>query len=237
VQFAPDGSPVELYLRLPSRVEDAALIHGLLPPGGSVLDLGCGTGRLAEPLAALGHPVTGVDNEPQMLAALRLTRGVLADIATLDLGERFDGVLLMSHFVDSADTAMVAAMLATVRRHLHDAGVAVVERHQPGWASTCTESTREIDGVRLTFHDLHRSGGVLSATMRYDFDGHTIEQRISIRDRDDNQLAELADAAGLRPDRRLNPTGTLVTLRPTTRHRPANHRSTDQRQTRACRVG
>jgi Methyltransferase domain len=53
-----------------------------------VLDLGCGTGRLAEPLARLGHPVTGVDNSPQMLAALRHAAGVCAEITTLQLGSR-----------------------------------------------------------------------------------------------------------------------------------------------------
>jgi RimJ/RimL family protein N-acetyltransferase len=75
VDVAPDGSPVALYLRLPERAAEAVLIHDLLPAGGTVLDLGCGTGRLAEPLARLGHPVTGVDNCPQMLAALRAAAG------------------------------------------------------------------------------------------------------------------------------------------------------------------
>jgi 2-polyprenyl-3-methyl-5-hydroxy-6-metoxy-1,4-benzoquinol methylase len=74
--IAPDGSPVRLYRRLAPRTEDAALIHGILPAGASVLDLGCGTGRLAEPLAELGHPVTGVDNEPEMLAELAAAAGM-----------------------------------------------------------------------------------------------------------------------------------------------------------------
>lgn len=36
--------------------------------GGPVLDLGCGDGRVAEALAALGLPVTAVDSSPAMLA-------------------------------------------------------------------------------------------------------------------------------------------------------------------------
>jgi len=75
MNIAPDGSPVQLYLSLSARTEDAAVIHALLPTGGTVLDLGCGTGRLAEPLAELGHRVTGVDNEPAMLGALRRATG------------------------------------------------------------------------------------------------------------------------------------------------------------------
>jgi SAM-dependent methyltransferase len=214
MQIAPDGSPVQLYLRLPERTEEAELIHGLLPAGGSVLDLGCGTGRLAEPLVRLGHPVTGVDNEPAMLAALRLATGVRADLATLDLATRFDAVLLMSHFVDSADDGEVETLLSAIRRHLRDDGFAVVERYPPGWATTCVESTRETDGVRYVFGDLERSGERLTATIRYEFDGLSAEQRFTVRDAHDERLGELAGRAGLRLEASLNPTGTLVLLRP-----------------------
>jgi SAM-dependent methyltransferase len=214
VRTAPDGSPVELYRRLPERVEEAELVHALLPPGGSVLDLGCGTGRLAEPLARLGHPVTGVDNEPEMLAALRLATGVCADITTLDLGpRRFDGVLLMSHFVDSADLELVTAALRAVRRHLRDGGLAVVERHRPGWVDEATESSREADGVRFTLTDVERAGEVLTATIRYELDGQRAEQRFSVRDVDDGRLAALAAGAGLRFESSLNDARTLALLR------------------------
>jgi SAM-dependent methyltransferase len=214
MRTAPDGSPVELYRRLPDRVEDAALIHDLVPPGGSILDLGCGTGRLAEPLARLGHPVTGVDNEPEMLAALRLATGVHADIPTLDLGRGFDAVLLMSHFVDTADGAFVDGVLRAVRRHLREDGLAVVERHPPGWVATCTESSREAGGIRYILTDLDRAGDVLTATIRYEFDGLSAQQRFSVRDLDDARLAEAAAAAGLRFEASLNPARTLVALRP-----------------------
>ena len=216
MRIAPDGSPVELYRRLPPRTEEAALIHGLLPPGASVIDLGCGTGRLAEPLAALGHAVTGVDNEPEMLAELRLAEGVRADIERLDLGRRFDAGLLMSYFVDTADRPFVDAVLGTLRRHVHSGGFGIVERHPPGWVFSCAESTRDIDGVRYTLGDLVRTADVLTATIRYEFDGQAVEQRFSVRNVDDDRLAELASTAGFRVDGVLNPSGTLVLLRPTT---------------------
>jgi SAM-dependent methyltransferase len=38
--------------------------------GGPVVDLGCGTGRVALHLARRGHEVIGVDREPELLAAL-----------------------------------------------------------------------------------------------------------------------------------------------------------------------
>src|SRR5690606_3834231 len=41
-----------------------------LPDGAKVMDFGCGDGRVAIPLRALGYDVTGVDSSPRMLALL-----------------------------------------------------------------------------------------------------------------------------------------------------------------------
>lgn len=214
MRIAPDGSPVDLYRRLPARQSEAELLHDLLPAGGAVLDLGCGAGRLAEPLAALGHPVTGVDNEPAMLAVLNRATGVCAEITTLDMPDRFDAVLAMSHLVNTADDEFVAAVLTTARRHVTGAGFVVVERHAPGWVHSCTDSDHERDGVRyrLTIHS--RDQGQLTATIRYEFDGNAAEQRFSARDVPDDRLADLAAAAGLRAVGALNPAETLVRLEP-----------------------
>ena len=42
-----------------------------LEPGASVLDMGCGGGSLAIPLARAGHPVIAADFSPAMLNAVR----------------------------------------------------------------------------------------------------------------------------------------------------------------------
>src|SRR5690242_9131116 len=84
--IAPDGSAVAMYAALPADEEAAALVHRALPAGGSVLDLGAGTGRLAMPLLALGHPIVAVDNSAEMLARIGGgVRTVCADIAALAL--------------------------------------------------------------------------------------------------------------------------------------------------------
>ena len=44
---------------------------GLLPDHGSVLDVGCGYGRIAIPLAVAGFTVSGLDLSPTMIAAAR----------------------------------------------------------------------------------------------------------------------------------------------------------------------
>jgi SAM-dependent methyltransferase len=60
-KYAPDG-------RLASRLNRlAGTVTYHVPAGGSVLDLGCGTGELARTIAAAGIRVTGCDISPEML--------------------------------------------------------------------------------------------------------------------------------------------------------------------------
>jgi SAM-dependent methyltransferase len=93
-----------------------------------VLDLGCGTGGHAVILAQRGSTVVGVDRSPEMLTRARArgssARFELGEIASVDLGETFDAVLMMfavlGYQVGNAD---VKAALATVRRHLRAGGL------------------------------------------------------------------------------------------------------------------
>jgi SAM-dependent methyltransferase len=77
---------------------EAALVHSYGPD--SVLDAGCGTGRVAVELERLGHRVVGIDLDPTMLEAARLKapelswiEGDLAD-PRLDLDRQFDVVVM-----------------------------------------------------------------------------------------------------------------------------------------------
>ena len=46
-----DGCAVEFYALLPAFGEPE-IVHAAVPPGASILELGCGTGRILRPLAA-----------------------------------------------------------------------------------------------------------------------------------------------------------------------------------------
>jgi len=117
--YAPDGSPVELYARLAAG-DEPRIVHGAIPAGAAVLDLGCGAGRVTHALLELGHPVVAVDNSPEMLEHVRGAEKILADIRTLDLGRKFPCVLLASNLVNCVDAATREAMLACCRRHVAD---------------------------------------------------------------------------------------------------------------------
>ncbi|MFD5465468.1 class I SAM-dependent methyltransferase [Kitasatospora sp. NPDC127059] len=68
----------------PTRAAWVGRVRGWLPAGAvDVLDVGCGTGSLAELVAAGGHRVTGVDLAPRMVARAR------AKLAAAGLAGRF----------------------------------------------------------------------------------------------------------------------------------------------------
>jgi SAM-dependent methyltransferase len=129
-----DGCAVEFYALLPAFGEPE-IVHAAVPPRASILELGCGTGRILRPLAALGHPVTGVDDSPDMLARSPDLLTMCCPIQSLRLDRRFDVVLLASTMIN-ADPLARQGFLATVRRHLHDDGIAVFQQNPPEWFET-----------------------------------------------------------------------------------------------------
>ncbi|MBX6341621.1 MAG: class I SAM-dependent methyltransferase [Thermomicrobiaceae bacterium] len=106
------------------------LAASLVPPGGRVLDLGCGTGALLAALAARGGAVVGLDRSPAMLDAARRRVGtapgaalVLADARRLPFrGGTFTAVV--STF--PAEFILDAATLDEVARCLRPEGRFVV---------------------------------------------------------------------------------------------------------------
>jgi SAM-dependent methyltransferase len=213
--IAPDGSPVPLYLALPGD-DEAAVVASVAHAGATVLELGCGAGRVTRPLVALGFRVTGVDNSADMLAHVTGVTGVttvLADLETLRLEQRFDVVVLASHFVNVVLDAERLAFLRTCAYHVRDDGAVLVERYPPGWVRTAQPSRRELFGVVLDFHDAKHEGDVLHATMTYEVDGATFDQTFTAVDVDDDRLARDAEQSGLVIDRVLDDARTWVVLR------------------------
>jgi SAM-dependent methyltransferase len=211
---APDGSPVELYLRI-SESARAAAIDRVIPRHARVLDLGCGPGRVAGPLVDAGHAVTGVDNSPAMLAhaAVLGVETVEAELVGLSLGRRFDVVLLLSHFVNEADPRLRDAFWTAAADHVAPGGLVVVERFTPAWVAEAEPSTNVVDGIEIELHDLDRRDGGLAASITYRIEDRSFTQSFVVIALDDDGLAEEARGHGLTFERTLDDDGKLVLLR------------------------
>lgn len=195
--IAPDGSPVAFYTRIPASGEPE-LIDAAVPSGASILDIGCGTGRIAGPLVALGHPVTGIDNAPGMIAALPpAIEGILGEATSVRLGRQFDAVLLASHFVNDPDNA--AAILATAAAHVTPDGVVIGETYPPDWDPIGAVGTPGALGeATVTLTRAALDGDRLDAEVRYEVDGRTWHQPFTARLLDEATLRDLLADAGLR---------------------------------------
>lgn len=95
----------------------------------TVLDAGCGTGRVAIELARHGIEVVGVDVDPSMLAtaaslAPELT-WVQSDLAELDLGRRFEVVVMAGNVPLFTRPGTQAALVAGVARHVRPGGLLI----------------------------------------------------------------------------------------------------------------
>jgi 2-polyprenyl-3-methyl-5-hydroxy-6-metoxy-1,4-benzoquinol methylase len=201
--ITPDGCAVEFYARL-SAMGEPAIVHEAVGPGASILELGCGTGRITHPLVALGHPVVAVDESAQMLAHVHGAETVCARIEELSLGRRFDAVLLASHLINVADEPARSAFLAVCREHVADHGCVVIQQSAPEWFSTATESERTQDGIIFRMRDVSRPApDLLTATMEYVIGDQRWTQTFTSKKLNHAELVDAFGAAGLRLDRYL----------------------------------
>ncbi len=128
---------------------EANYVHELIqthrPGAATLLDLGCGTGGHAFPLAGLGYDVTGIDFStaslelaqakldaaPESRDAVRFLHG---DIRSFRLERRFDVVAALFHVLSYQATAKdLQDTLATVCEHLAPGGLFLFDFwHGPG---------------------------------------------------------------------------------------------------------
>jgi SAM-dependent methyltransferase len=106
---------------------EASLVWSLGPT--SVLDAGCGTGRVAIELARHGVDVVGVDLDASMIAEAERRAPALewvqADLETLDLGRRFDVVVLAGNVPLFCRSSGRAALIEACATHVVGGGAMV----------------------------------------------------------------------------------------------------------------
>lgn len=123
---------------------DIEIYADLAPAGGSILELGAGTGRVAIPLAERGFDVTGLDIAAPMLAQaeakraqlpaevasrLRLVRG---DLRSLALGRRFDAIIASFYTLAHLQPSIAwKQAFSGIARHLAPGGLIALHLPDP----------------------------------------------------------------------------------------------------------
>ena len=121
----PTGRELDFYLELALEAARA---------GAEVLEIGCGTGRIALRLAQAGVRVVGLDLSPSMLALAREKSGNLdgarwieGDMRSFDLGRQFPLILIPGHsFLHLLTAEDQLASLRRILRHLLPGGRLVI---------------------------------------------------------------------------------------------------------------
>jgi SAM-dependent methyltransferase len=125
--------------------------------GGPILELGCGTGRVALHLARRGHEVIGLDRDRELLEALaeradglELTT-VCADAQAFDLDRQVSLVLAPTHLLqllpgESERRDCLRSVAQALRPGGLLAGAIIEEMPEPGGAPPPLPDVREVDG-------------------------------------------------------------------------------------------
>ncbi|MFJ8039231.1 class I SAM-dependent methyltransferase [Kitasatospora sp. NPDC096147] len=186
-------------------------------PGARVLDLGCGTGRLALGLAAAGHAVTGVDPAAASIAAARVRSGAakvnwLVGTSTGLPGTAFDLALMTSHVAQFlvADDQW-RRTLADLRRALVPGGRLLFDSRDPAdrrwerWNPAETHRRTALpDGRVVTAWTEVTSvrGALVDFTHHYVFPDHgELLSTATLRFRPEEELRADLAAAGLTVER------------------------------------
>ena len=167
----PDGSEAMLHKLNPVRlayVRDMVDQHWALDEQGrrplagkTALDVGCGAGLLAEPLARLGAAVTAVDAAPELIAAARdhaAGQGLAIDYRATPVEEvhgRFDLVTCMEVVEHVADPA---AFIGALAARLAPAGLLILSTpNATAWSRLLTITIAEgIGKVPKGTHDFDK---------------------------------------------------------------------------------
>ena len=135
-----DPSHYDLLAQMTSPHDVPFYLERLERYGGPVLEIGCGTGRVALELVRAGAEVVGVDLSESMLEAAHhkaMSQGLavtlaLGDMRSFDLERTFPLVLIpynaFNHLLTDGD---VTSCLATLRRHMSETSRLIIDTLNP----------------------------------------------------------------------------------------------------------
>ena len=157
------------------------LVKQLLPLGGLVLDVGCGTGQLGAAIASEGYDVFGVDLSSSMVARAR-ERGLAGTYAGVTTAlpftaDAFDLALTVATLHHLETPQRVAATVAEMARVVRRGGYVVLWDHNPAnpyWPILMKRVPQDSGDERLVplgeiLHDVRAAGLRLERAFRSGF--------------------------------------------------------------------
>jgi SAM-dependent methyltransferase len=202
-EIAPDGSSIELYLQVQPHGEDE-LVNAAITPGSSILELGCGTGRITRQLVAFGHQVVAVDESAAMTARITEAETVVSTIEELRLDRRFDVVLMMSYLINVADDGARQRLLDTCAHHVKPGGMVLLQQQDRDVFAR--NVVRENEHRRVEISDVEQlPDDKQSATMTYTVGDHTWSQQVLVQNLTEDKLIKALQASGLVLDGYVTP--------------------------------
>ncbi|WP_433294879.1 class I SAM-dependent methyltransferase [Actinoplanes sp. CA-030573] len=208
-EFTPDGCAVDLYRRLPVR-DEPQIIASVVPPPATLLELGCGAGRVTGPLVRAGYQVTAVDESAEMLAAVSGAETVRSAIEDLALDRTFDVVWLSSFLVHAPDVSVRERMLRVCRRHVGPGGAVIIQREGAGWHTQIPRQGPAGDGISRVVASNDVGDGVREVHVEYEFPDARWTQTFRSRPLTAEQFEDALRSAGLVVSRYLDSSGTWV---------------------------
>jgi SAM-dependent methyltransferase len=162
---------------------EAAFVEQLRPR--SVLDAGCGTGRVARELARRGLQVVGVDVDANMIETARSKapemEWQLADLTSVNLHRAFDVIVMAGNVMIFLVPGTEEAVLANMARHLAPDGL-LVAGFQTGFPLTFQtyDALAEVNGLQLRERWATWNREPWSAGGRYAVSVHRLNDRTDI---------------------------------------------------------
>ena len=204
-----DGSPVALYRWL-SAEPDLSLIRPCLRARSKVLDLGCGAGRLANPLSREGYEVVGVDLSDEMLKHVSATYALRA-VRTVRLSSHFDAAIAASHLFNDLGPVGQREMLASAAFHLRRGGRLLLHHHRPNRATDLRLGylgTR--DEVHYYLDRFTACGTTIYGCSRYQRGGAVVEHHWCTTLATEAKIEAAVQAAGFEQPRYLDSARTWL---------------------------
>lgn len=212
--ITPDGCAVDLYARL-SVGDEPEVIAGAVPAEAHILELGSGAGRVTRPLLERGFRITAVDESAEMLEKVSAIGGrvrtIQSPIEKLDLGERFEVVMLASFLVHNGDVSVRRGMLRACRSHVTDDGCVLIQREGADYHTNLPRERVDPGGYTVRILSAEPVGdGVNEVRAEYVFPDAVWTQTFRARPLTKEQFEQALEEAGLRVDKYLTEDGIWV---------------------------